>query len=146
MQRFVESYPELKAQGSLVSKHVTLLSEITSAVEGKRECATLSTQFDSWSRYLVLSSSPFTDIFELSEVEQNVACNSDASEHFTAVCEVLRIPGIDPIDALRLLMIFALRYEKTRPEKVRGNTTKLGLPNLSFSVDDLLYLLGNMLP
>lgn len=94
MQRFVESYPELKAQGSVVSKHVTLLSEITAAVEKKH-------------------------IFELSEVEQNVACSADsATDHFSAVVEVLRTPGIDPLDALRLLMIFALRYEKSKPEKV----------------------------
>lgn len=39
--------------------------------------------------------------------------------HFSAICDVLRIKGIEPLDALRLLMLYALRYERARPDKVR---------------------------
>ena len=126
---------------------------------------------------------PTADIFELSEVEQNIACSNDAQAHFTAVCDVLRLKvrlsplpssllstplyssprgvscwpderpqsplpraplcnippppsppppapqGIDPLDSLRLLMLYALRYERARPDKVRlpaGGVAGLG--------------------
>ena len=57
-----------------------------------------------------------------------MACSSDAMGHFAAVCDVLRIKGIEPLDALRLLMLYALRYERARPDKVgvglRGTSTR----------------------
>ena len=53
-------------------------------------------------------------LLELSEIEQNMTVQDDVSAHFKAITELLSsTPRLDPFDALRLLMIFCLRYEKS---------------------------------
>jgi len=37
MQRFMDAFPELRAKGLAVSKHVALTSEMTAAIETRRE-------------------------------------------------------------------------------------------------------------
>ena len=56
----------------------------------------------------------------MSELEQNVSCQDSPNEQFKAITELLRSHGsaLDPLDALRLLMLFTLRYEKSRPDRV----------------------------
>lgn len=57
---------------------------------------------------------------EVSELEQNVACQDSPNDQFKAIVELVRTSGssLDPLDALRLLMLYTLRYERARPDKV----------------------------
>ena len=93
MQRFVDAYPELRARGLTVGKHVALMGELASIVDAKR-------------------------LLELSEIEQSIAASDKPNDQFKAVAEAIKLPGVDPLDGLRLLLLFALRYEKSRPDKV----------------------------
>ena len=93
MQRFVEKYPELKSKGLAVGKHVALMSEMGSVVDARR-------------------------FMELSEIEQNIACTDNPNDHFRDVTGFLTSGVVDPFDALRLLALYALRYERARPDKV----------------------------
>ena len=63
---------------------------------------------------------PTADIFEISEQEQNVACQDDPNDQFRSITDLVRSLGatMDPLDALRLLMIYTLRYERSRPDRV----------------------------
>jgi vacuolar protein sorting-associated protein 45 len=123
MQRFVDLYPELKAQGLVVGKHVALLTEIAASIETKK-------------------------LYEISEVEQNVSCAPEAAnDHFIAVADAIRLPGVDPLDALRLFMLYALRYEKSRPEKI-GELKRVLLESIDLRdniklVDSLLEYAGS---
>jgi vacuolar protein sorting-associated protein 45 len=93
MQRFVERFPELRSKGLSVSKHVALMSEISRAVDARR-------------------------LMEISELEQNVACSDNPNDQFRDITTLLASGPIDPFDALRLLMLYAIRYERSRPDKV----------------------------
>ena len=68
--------------------------------------------------FVLLSRPPPADLLDISEVEQNIAASENPNDQFRAVCDVVRLPGVDPLDALRLLMIYALRYERSRPDRV----------------------------
>jgi hypothetical protein len=57
-------------------------------------------------------------LMELSEIEQTITATDDASGQARQIMDVLSSGPVDPLDALRLLMIYTLRYEKTKPERV----------------------------
>jgi hypothetical protein len=56
----------------------------------------------------------------VSEVEQDVACHDNHSEQFRQICALIDNPSVGSVDALRLVMLFALRYETNKPDKVRA--------------------------
>jgi len=87
MQRFVESYPEFRAKQGLTSKHVALLSEMNRLVDER--C-----------------------LMTVSPLEQELACSSGQAAAFDGVMGLLGNPHIRVADKLRLVMLFALRYEK----------------------------------
>lgn len=88
MASFVEGLPEYTHQQALVYKHVTLMGELSAAVENRR-------------------------LMEVSSVEQDLACCAPAiASHHTAVAALVDDPGILPQDKMRLVCLFALRYEK----------------------------------
>jgi vacuolar protein sorting-associated protein 45 len=94
MQRFVDKYPELKSKGLAVGKHVALMSEMSTAVDQR-------------------------GLMDVSVVEQDVAAGGDnPNDHFRDVTAALSEEKIDPIDALRLVMLYTLRYERSKPDKV----------------------------
>jgi vacuolar protein sorting-associated protein 45 len=122
MARFIDRFPELKSKGLAASKHVALMSTIANAVESR-------------------------NLFDLSEIEQNMVASTndgDASQHFRDITDTIaRLNGfsnpyaadgrggagataaplppgskpVDPFDALRLLMLYCLRYERAAPSK-----------------------------
>ncbi len=94
MQKFVDKYPELKSKGLAVGKHVALMTEMSAAVDNK-------------------------NLMELSALEQDVSSGADSpSDQLRDICQALSEPKIDPFDALRLVMLYALRYERSKPDKV----------------------------
>lgn len=86
MARFVESYPEFRAKSGNVSKHVALMSELSSVISQRR-------------------------LMAASQVEQEVVCGTDRAGAFTQVVDALRNPQLLEEERLKLVLLFALRYE-----------------------------------
>lgn len=91
MQRFVDNYPEFRQMSGNVSKHVSVMTELSRLVE-------------------------LRGLLRVSELEQELACNQD---HGTALENLLEIVNDSKIrfdEKLRLCMLYALRYEQERNE------------------------------
>jgi len=91
IKRFVEQYPNFRKTSGSVSKHVALMSELQRQV-GQRK------------------------LLEVSKVEQELACHEEHDGAVVNVGQLLRIPGgISNNDALRVVLLYALRYA-SRPD------------------------------
>uniref|UniRef100_A0A1I8JIT2 Vacuolar protein sorting-associated protein 45 n=2 Tax=Macrostomum lignano TaxID=282301 RepID=A0A1I8JIT2_9PLAT len=87
MKNFVENYPAFKKLSGSVTKHVNLMSEISKLV-GER------------------------NLLEVSELEQELAAlGGEAHAHLQRVQHLIASPKVTELDALRLALLFALRYE-----------------------------------
>mmetsp|Transcript_33298 Transcript_33298/g.58414 ORF Transcript_33298/g.58414 Transcript_33298/m.58414 type:complete len:247 (-) Transcript_33298:34-774(-) len=86
MKRFIEIYPEFSRLAGNVSKHVTLSSELDLTIKERL-------------------------LLNVSEIEQELACNENRNEQFRQVLEIIRDPRYQNIDKLKLATLFALRYE-----------------------------------
>jgi vacuolar protein sorting-associated protein 45 len=87
MASFVEALPDVTAQQGLTAKHVTLMTELSHAVENRQ-------------------------LMQVSGVEQEIACQTAAPErHFDAAAALIRSPAVRPFDKARLAALYALRYE-----------------------------------
>jgi vacuolar protein sorting-associated protein 45 len=86
MQQFMDQFPELRSRQHTVSKHVAIMGELARLVENCR-------------------------LFDVSVLEQNLACHDDHSAHWRDLLHKLNDPGIKVPDKLRLGMLYALRYE-----------------------------------
>jgi len=100
MKNFVENYPQFKKMSGTVSKHVTLVSEL--------------------SRFVVAR-----NLLEISEVEQELVSDGDHSTMLKKVTELIdnEATGLD--EATRLVMLFALRFETQANSGVRALLTRL---------------------
>jgi vacuolar protein sorting-associated protein 45 len=95
MQRFVESYPEFRAKQTNVSKHVALMTELSRIVDDRH-------------------------LMRVSQCEQELACGSDRSSAYDETASLVRDRSIRDADKLRLVILFALRYERESPRQVRS--------------------------
>ena len=86
MQRFMETYPEFKKYSGNVNKHVNIMSELSRKIDKRR-------------------------LLAVSEIEQDIAVKSSKSEHTKQVLEVLEDHEVDNFEKIRLITIYALRYE-----------------------------------
>ncbi len=85
MKRFVEEYPEFRRLSGNVTKHVTLVTELSRRVE--------------------------TDsLLDVSELEQSLACNDNHTQDVKTLQKLIQNPAIQPNNKLRLVAIYALRY------------------------------------
>jgi vacuolar protein sorting-associated protein 45 len=85
MKRFVEEYPEFRRLSGNVTKHVTLVGELSRRVETDR-------------------------LLDVSELEQSLACNDNHSQDVKTLQNLIKDPAIPPNNKLRLVAIYALRY------------------------------------
>lgn len=85
MKRFVEEYPEFRRLSGNVTKHVTLVGELS------RRVGTDS-------------------LLDVSELEQSLACNDNHSQDVKTLQGLIQNPAIQPSNKLRLVAIYALRY------------------------------------
>lgn len=88
MQSFIQRYPAFRSQSLNVSKHVSLISELSRLVD---VCA----------------------LMDVSQFEQDVACNDDRSAQGRELMEKLESHVIKVPDKLRLALLYCLRYEGT---------------------------------
>lgn len=93
MKRFIEVYPEFSKMAGNVSKHVTLTSELDHKIKARM-------------------------LLDISEIEQDLACTENRSDHARKISDVLRDSRYNGMDKLKLVLLFALRYEND--EKIGG--------------------------
>ncbi|KAJ6621885.1 Sec1 family-domain-containing protein [Mycena sp. CBHHK59/15] len=91
MKRFVEEYPEFRKLGGNVSKHVTLVGELSRLVGRDK-------------------------LLEVGEVEQGLATSAGAE--LRSVQAFITNPGVPPFNKLRLVILYALRYQKTHTSNI----------------------------
>ncbi|KAF2086825.1 vacuolar protein sorting-associated protein 45 [Saccharata proteae CBS 121410] len=87
MKRFVEDYPEFRKLSGNVTKHVTLVGELSRRVGEEH-------------------------LLDVSELEQSLACNDNHSNDVKTLQSIIQNPSIPPDNKLRLTAIYALRYHK----------------------------------
>ncbi|PON71813.1 Sec1-like protein [Parasponia andersonii] len=100
MAKFVDNYPEYRKMHGNVSKHVTLVTEMSKIVEERK-------------------------LMLVSETEQELACNGGQVAAFEAVTNLLNNESVTDFDRLRLVMLYALRYEKESPVQLMQLFNKL---------------------
>ncbi|KAF2841735.1 Sec1-like protein [Patellaria atrata CBS 101060] len=87
MKRFVEEYPEFRKLSGNVTKHVTLVGELSKRVGED-------------------------SLLDVSELEQSLACNDNHSNDLKTLQKLIQSANIPPDNKLRLTAIYALRYAK----------------------------------
>jgi len=93
MQRIIENFPEFKKGERNTSKHFNVLEELRKLVDSR-------------------------NLYDVSEVEQDIVSGSeDKKEHFKSVMTLIEKEDINKLEALRLVLLFALRYEND--DKIR---------------------------
>lgn len=85
MKRFVEDYPEFRKLSSNVSKHVTLVGELSRRVGAD-------------------------NLLDVSELEQSLACSDNHTADLRTLQQLLGNPAVRDASKLRLVAIYALRY------------------------------------
>merc|ERR1719420_1976843 len=86
MQKFVDQYPEFRKMTGNVSKHVTVVHELSRIVDAN-------------------------GLFHASQLEQDLACSENRQEHFKSLQEMLKGNQITNMERLRLVLLYTLRYE-----------------------------------
>ncbi|KAI1074071.1 Sec1-like protein [Whalleya microplaca] len=87
MKRFIEEYPEFRKLSGNVSKHVTLVSELSRRVGAE-------------------------NLLEVSEVEQSLACNDNHATDLRNVQRLIQAPTVTTENKVGLVALYALRYER----------------------------------
>lgn len=95
MKAFIENYPQFKKMSGTVSKHVTVVGELSRLV-GKH-C-----------------------LLEVSETEQEIVCQGDHSACLQRVKALLHNDKVRQMDMLRLVMLYCLRYESHSNNDISG--------------------------
>ncbi|RPD62723.1 Sec1-domain-containing protein [Lentinus tigrinus ALCF2SS1-7] len=117
MKRFVEEYPEFRKLGGNVSKHVAIVGELSRLVERDK-------------------------LLELGEVEQGLATGSGAD--LKNVQALITNPAIQPWNKLRLVMLYALRYQKSQAQNVASLINLMLENGVSREDARLVYVLLNI--
>ncbi|KAK2594454.1 Mitochondrial Translation Optimization [Conoideocrella luteorostrata] len=87
MKRFIEEYPEFRKLSGNVSKHVTLVSELSRKVAAE-------------------------NLLEVSEVEQSLACNDNHNADLKNIQKLIQDSSITNHTKVGLAALYALRYQK----------------------------------
>lgn len=114
MKNFVETYPQFKKEQGTVNKHLVVISELSSQISKK-------------------------SLLELSELEQEMICRSDHSAQLQKVKKLVTEERINVEDALRLIMIYSMRYER------HANCGTVGLLNSLKSRNGRTHLVPKIL-
>eukprot|EP01027_Heterolobosea_sp_BB2_P010597 GEZU01015535.1.p1 GENE.GEZU01015535.1~~GEZU01015535.1.p1 ORF type:complete len:440 (+),score=65.37 GEZU01015535.1:180-1499(+) len=86
MKRIMENLPQFQSSSGLVSKHLNLVTELSS-IQNSR------------------------NLMEISRLEQEIVCEDNHSQSLSTLQEIIRNPKVSEDDALRVVMLYALKYE-----------------------------------
>lgn len=100
MKAFVENYPEFRKLSGTVSKHVAIMSELSRLVK-------------------------LFNLMAISELEQDMVTNSDHTKHLNALKTLLSKANNTDMDALRLSLLYALKYERNSSKNIEVMTSSL---------------------
>lgn len=93
MQRIIENFPEFKKGERNTSKHFNILEEMRKIVDQR-------------------------NLYDSSETEQDIVSGVESkNKHFKSIEALITKDDTHKLEALRLVLLFALRYEKD--DKVR---------------------------
>lgn len=106
MKAFVENYPQFRKMSGTVTKHVTVISELSRLVN----------------EYCLL---------EVSELEQDLTSQSDHSSALQRIRQLIENPKVREIDLMRVVLLYALRYEKHSSNDVSGLLSMLARRGVS---------------
>jgi hypothetical protein len=120
MQKFVDEYPEFRKMSGNVSKHVAVVHELSRLVE-------------------------VNGLLQVSELEQELACADSRQEHHRRLLELVRGTEITNMERLRLVLLFALRYENdSAVPQLKDALRQKGISDEQVRlVDDLLVYGGS---
>eukprot|EP00898_Chlorokybus_atmophyticus_P001079 jgi/Chlat1/1972/Chrsp158S02282 len=116
MQRFVESFPQFRKASGNVSKHVALITEMSRIVDDRA-------------------------LMAVSQMEQELACSSGLSSAYEGVAALIDNPKLSPADRVRLVMLFALRYEKEGSRQLEQLISRLVDVGTKSNLAQLVYTL-----
>eukprot|EP00794_Sanderia_malayensis_P009881 gene9882-10891_t len=117
MKAFVENYPQFRKMSGTVSKHVTVVSELSRIVS--EHC-----------------------LLELSELEQDIASRSDHATHLQQVRRLIANEKLTKLDLTRIVLLYALRYERNTSNDIKGLRNELQKRGVN---DVYLKLILNMI-
>ncbi|XP_018570504.1 vacuolar protein sorting-associated protein 45 [Anoplophora glabripennis] len=95
MKSFVETYPQFKKLSGNVTKHVTVVGELSAMVN----------------KYYLL---------DVSEIEQEISSQNDHSSHLQSIKKLLNNEKVRSTDAVKLVMLYALRYQNHSNNDLNG--------------------------
>ena len=108
MQRIIENFPEFKKGERNTTKHFNILEELRKLVDTR-------------------------NLYDVSEVEQDIVSGPESkNKHFKEVQTILEKEGINKLDALKVVLLFVLRYEDEEKTRFLKNTLRT---NLSISAE-----------
>lgn len=87
VKQFMQKLPQTKAMTGSVTKHATVVSHLSTIIKTR-------------------------GLLEVSLLEQDIVATSNQSEHWARLVDIAKKASTDPIDTLRLCLIYNLRYEK----------------------------------
>ncbi|XP_051168256.1 vacuolar protein sorting-associated protein 45 [Leptopilina boulardi] len=114
MKNFVEAYPLFKKMSGTVAKHVTLVGELSTMV-GEH------------------------NLLEVSELEQELSCQSEHSTQLQKIKKLINDTRVRDKDATRLVMLYALHYEKHTNNDITGLLEMLKKRGVSEKYTKLVY-------
>lgn len=86
-------------------------------------------------------------VFKISQLEQDIACNSDKPQHRRSLEEYIANPDKKTTDKLRLAMLYMIRYERESREVafVKRKLSEAGLaPSNVDLIDTMLNYAGEV--
>lgn len=106
MKAFIENYPQFRKMSGTVTKHVTVISELSRLV--KESC-----------------------LLEVSELEQDLTSQSDHTLALQRIRQLIENPKVRDMDLMRVVLLYALRYEKHTSNDVSGLLSMLARRGVS---------------
>ena len=119
MKKFVEEYPEFRKLGGNVSKHVTLLGELSRLVEKDR-------------------------MLEVSELEQSLASQESHTSDLQTLQRLLESSDIAQEAKIRLAILYALRYQRSSYNQISNVVKQLLAIGVAESRAALVYVMLNI--
>ncbi|POW07876.1 hypothetical protein PSTT_07955 [Puccinia striiformis] len=118
MKKFLEEYPEHRKLSTNVSKHVTLVGELSRLVSQLK-------------------------LLEVSELEQSLAANESHASDLKNVREMIASPLINKDNKIRLSLLYALRYQKFNGNNILSIIDLLKEYSIPEEDTKLIYILLN---
>jgi hypothetical protein len=118
MKRFVEEYPEFRRLGGNVTKHVTLVGELSRIIERD-------------------------DLLAVSEVEQSLASQESHASDVRAVQQIIASPKVPAQNKLRVAILYALRYQKFHGNQISQVVDALITSGVGADKARLVYVMLN---